>query len=349
MVQSKYFNKEFNLILKLLFEKKQISKKLFKGYNYDKIISISSRHLMIPSLYVNLKKKKYDFYCPSDFVNYCKEIYLINKSRNLSLVNDVKEISQNLNKNQIDHTFIKGSAHLFFNLYHDIGERMIGDIDILVNEKQCYKAFEIIKKIGYEKSKKYNFFENQSRHLKRQIGSKKLFAVEIHKKIIDKNKLVKIDENSFLQKKIKVKSIYIPNTKDMCLNNIYSSQINDRNHFTLNYDLRNIYDTFLILNKIHSINIFQKNKVLDRYFYVCNKLGITDLKFYENNFDFKLEFRLFYKSRNKLLNKLDKIFFLELFLLKERPMQLKEYIYNQEYRKFINNKLIKKFIRNKKL
>ena len=41
MVQSKYFNKEFNLILKLLFEKKQISKKLFKGYNYEKIISIS--------------------------------------------------------------------------------------------------------------------------------------------------------------------------------------------------------------------------------------------------------------------------------------------------------------------
>jgi hypothetical protein len=45
--------------------------------------------------------------------------------------------------------FMKGTGCLLSNVYADIGERMIGDIDMLVEEKNYLKTAELIMQLGY--------------------------------------------------------------------------------------------------------------------------------------------------------------------------------------------------------
>ena len=49
-------------------------------------------------------------------------------------------MSEILNNEKIDYVFIKGAAMLLGGYFTDIGERMIGDIDFLVNVKEIKKT-----------------------------------------------------------------------------------------------------------------------------------------------------------------------------------------------------------------
>ena len=45
---------------------------------------------------------------------------------------------------------MKGTANLLDNLYVDIADRMIGDIDFLVRDEDFLPAVEIVLKLGYK-------------------------------------------------------------------------------------------------------------------------------------------------------------------------------------------------------
>ena len=70
------------------------------------------------------------------FRKYIKKIYELNLERNNILIKEINEISDLLNKENINHVYIKGASLIISNDYDVKSERMIGDIDILVNEKQ---------------------------------------------------------------------------------------------------------------------------------------------------------------------------------------------------------------------
>ena len=53
-----FLSKEENLLIDILFSEKKLNKTQFKFIDYELLIKIASSHLMLPSLYVNLKKKK---------------------------------------------------------------------------------------------------------------------------------------------------------------------------------------------------------------------------------------------------------------------------------------------------
>ena len=116
--------------------------------NFEKLIKIASAHLMLPALFFNIHKKNLTCLFPEDFVDYIKNIYSINKARNEVLISEAKELSQLLHKNNINHIFLKGSALILSNVFEDIGERMIGDIDFIVQDKDKEK----IKNLLYNKN-----------------------------------------------------------------------------------------------------------------------------------------------------------------------------------------------------
>ena len=52
--------------------------------------------------------------------------------------------------NNIDHVFLKGAA-LVSSIYKDsLGIRMVGDIDILINNDQILKAKSLMEDYGYK-------------------------------------------------------------------------------------------------------------------------------------------------------------------------------------------------------
>ena len=90
--------------------------------NFDNLIKLASRHLMLPALFFNINKKNISYLFPEDFIEYIKNIYSINKARNTVLLKEAKELSELLYKNNINHIFLKGTALLLSNVF-EISER----------------------------------------------------------------------------------------------------------------------------------------------------------------------------------------------------------------------------------
>ena len=160
-----------DLAVKILTNKKFDSRGKLK-IDYGKLLYLLSSHLMIPSFYINLKIHKKLKYFQEDFIEYIKQIYLLNLERNQVLIEEVKYINSILKKELLKKfVFIKGSALIFDQIYNDLGERMIGDVDILVDDNHIKKTIRILKKNGYYSKNQENVFE--FRHEPRLINKKK--------------------------------------------------------------------------------------------------------------------------------------------------------------------------------
>jgi len=123
---------------------------LEESTNWDEVVKLGSSQLVLPAIYCRLKEKHLLNYLPEDLILYLEEITTINRNRNLGILNEVQEISQLFNKHHINHVFLKGTALLVGNYYKDIGERMVGDIDVLVASNQLQKAYDLMLREEYK-------------------------------------------------------------------------------------------------------------------------------------------------------------------------------------------------------
>ena len=193
---------EKRLIIKIIFEKENFDKNVYKKIDNKILIKILSSHLLIPIFYFKIKKLKLTKYFADELVQYLKEIYKINKSRNEVLIKETNAIVKILNKNNIDYVLLKGASFINSNLYDDNGIRMVGDIDILVNSKCILKASNLLLNHGYSIDKDTPLISSL-RHLRRFIHDKNLFGGELHKRLIEKVSFKKLRTNDILKNKIK--------------------------------------------------------------------------------------------------------------------------------------------------
>ena len=118
--------------------------------NFEKLIKLASGHLMLPALFFNIQKKKVSYLFPKDFIEYIQEISLpLIKLETRILLSEAKELSELFYKNNIKHIFLKGTALLLSNVFEDIGERMIGDIDFIIQHKDEEKVKKVLEKNNY--------------------------------------------------------------------------------------------------------------------------------------------------------------------------------------------------------
>ena len=305
-----------------------------KSIDLDKLVKLASSHLLIPCLYSKLSKSSIRKNLPKDFINYIKNIYQINKERNKTLIKEISEISEIFNKNNVNHVFLKGSANLISNLYEDIGERMVGDIDILVKKNQIAYANNLLKDNGYFENKIKLFIVVSTSHYPRHKKKNKVFAVELHSEILELNNSMILKPSEILRKKIQFRGIWVPNITDQYLSNIYNFQINDRGFYKLSYNYRTIYDAFLI-NKKNQINIEKEtyDKFLNAFFMICNELNIYIQSEYKKNKMKLIRFRL--KDRVKFYSIIDYYFINESYKLKFRFQQVCKFLSDKNYRKYL--------------
>ena len=328
---------EESFIINLLFSESTDKNINILNIDIEKLIKISSSHLIIPSLYKEIKFKNIENSVPKDLLKYFEFIYNENLKRNCNILNEIKQINFLLEKENIKPIFLKGAALSILDIHKDIGARMIGDIDLLVSEKQYENTYNILLKNGF-KSKANRFFEKKAIHKPRLTSKRNLFAVEIHNKLlIDKNFLIK--PNKVIDKAQNINGILTPNYNDLILHNIYSYEINDRANLFMNYSYKNYYDTYRIL-KNKSVNIKVNNRYFNDYFMKAKylKLGLNNISFKESMYT-KTRFKL--KKRYKLYYYLEnKIVWLFLKIL-QKPEQFKEFFKDKNYRKHVLNKIIK--------
>jgi hypothetical protein len=249
--------------------------------NFEKLITLTSGHLMLPALFFNIQKKKAAYLFPEDFIAYIKGIYTINKARNEILLDEAKELSELLVENNIKHIFLKGTALLLSNVFEDIGERMIGDIDFIIRHKDEEKIKKVLKYNNNCKSQKLNLWRLfKPTHLPRQVRENKTIAIEAHLELLEhKERWIfnsKVLRNNFNEG---IKTIKTPSTSFLFDHCIYALQIRDKGFFIPYHGHRCIYDIYkLDCKKSLTIHNIKKDIFKKHFFATIEKFNIFDLQ-----------------------------------------------------------------------
>ena len=279
--------------------------------NFDNLIKLASRHLMLPALFFNINKKNVSYLFPDDFIEYIKEIYSINKARNTVLLNEAKEMSELLYKNNINHIFLKGTALLLSNVFEDIGERMFCDIDFIVQHKDEGKVIKLLNKHNYF-GKSPALYQTlfkifKPKHIPRLKHKNKIMALELHTELLDCGwrNVFNIKEliNDF---KKETKTFKTPSKSFLFDHCIYATQIVDSAFFNSYHSHRSIYDIYKIncKNSLRIKNI-KKNIYIKHYFLTINKFKIFDIHITPTlmSYYFDESFKIFRKFSTNLTRK----------------------------------------------
>ncbi len=218
--------------------------------DWERVVWVSTGHLVFPALYLQLKRAGLLTELPTDLMDYMESYTSQNRDRNQQILDQAHQVAALLNKQGINPVFLKGTAHLLDQLYEDIAERMVGDIDLLVNENEMVKAAELLMNKGYEPLSLYNPKDmKMTKHYPRLIHNHKIAAVEIHRQLLmfpwDKD----FDGRFIIRNSRKLElpgSVYVPCDAHQIIHNILNFQINDFGYYYGWVSLRQGYDLFLL-------------------------------------------------------------------------------------------------------
>lgn len=268
---------------RILVEEEIKSKKV----DWDNVVKVSTAHYVFPALYCNLKRANFLHYLPSDLVEYMQHITSLNRERNQQIIEQAKELNEFLLANNIKPIFLKGTAFLLQGLYEDIAERMVGDIDFLVDSKEFKKTIELTQQFGYSvfhKDKVDNTILN--RHYPKMTKKDRIASIEIHYKMVS-NKSYRKFNYQFIGDSIKkIGSLnFLSNENDILMTCI-NHQLNNYNYLYYNISFRSSYDLFLLSKKAlphkaisnMDINLNLNNFLFSSHFLLGKILSIDFLK-----------------------------------------------------------------------
>ena len=251
--------------------------------NFENLMKLASNHLMLPALFFNINKKNLSHLFPEDFIECIKNIYSINKARNKILLKEAKELSELLYKNNINHIFLKGTALLLSNVFEDIGERMMCDIDFIIQHKNEKKVIKLLNKYNYFGSslKRHQtlFKIFKPKHMPRFINENKIMALELHTELLSAGwRHIFNSKNLISTFRDKVKTNKTPNKPFLFDHCIYALQINDKRIFNSHHSHRSIYDIYkLDCKKSLTIENIKKNIYIKHFFLTINKFKIFEI------------------------------------------------------------------------
>ncbi|WP_152604817.1 nucleotidyltransferase family protein [Psychroserpens jangbogonensis] len=252
--------------------------------DWEKFVFIASDYLVLTTCYCKLKQKNLLAYIPEELALYLEEITTINRNRNETLKDEISQISKILRTNKIDHVFLKGSALLVKNYYEDLGERMLGDIDILVDETKMETTYQLLidnNYIGTAQGISSRYFDHK--HLPRLQSDVNLAAVEVHKKVLSKTYKGILNTNKILDTKESVQDIYVPSDKHLLFHSILNFQANDSGYMYSKISFKSIYDLLILKRKTNlEFDDTFKPAYFKNYFSIA-KLFFSDLNSFESN------------------------------------------------------------------
>jgi hypothetical protein len=275
------------------------------------LVQYGSSQLVLPAIYGALKRKKLVDHAPIDLVFYLQEITDLNRKRNTAILKQINFLSKLLNRHQIEHVFLKGAAMLITKPYDALNERMVGDIDILVSEKDLAKAQQLLLDEGFNAvSNEFSFTkgvlsENYHKHLDRIAHPNYIAAVEIHRRLLLKeNHLISPDD--ILENKLQSKKQYwIPSKQHLWQHAILNWQYNDNGIIRNDLSFRTLVDVLYLGSKDLLLNLNTAPKSI-KYFYSLLSLFDGNYKNYSPRkkiiYKWKLQSKTFQKSHSFFIN-----------------------------------------------
>lgn len=313
--------------------------------DWEQFVFVASDFLVLTTCYCRLKEKQLLEYIPKELELYLEEITGINRNRNITLLNEIKSIANIFNQNKINYVFLKGAAYLVKNHFEDFGERMLGDIDVLVQESQINESYQLLLNHNYKSTKQgisAKYFNNK--HLPRLQSDVNLAAVEIHNKVLLNPYKGYLEVTDILNTKETVQQIFVPSDKHLLSHSILNFQANDSGHLFSRISMRSIYD-LLILNRKYNYNFEEiyKGSYFRKYFSIA-KIFFSDFNNHKSNSFINTLFLL--KLKHPWLKKIIDGFITKFVFFKTLlTTRIWHFIYNKNYRKDI----IKAYGKNSRL
>ena len=301
--------------------------------NFENLMKLASNHLILPALFFNINKKNLSHLFPEDFIECVKKVYLINKARNEVLLKEAKELSELLYKDNINHIFLKGTALLLSNVFEDIGERMMCDIDFIIQHKDEEKIKKVLQKNKYaSKDSNHSFHIFKPTHLPRMVNKNKTIGIEPHLELLEPKYRWFFNSKKLINDfKDVTKTIKTPAKSFLFDHCIYAIHIRDQGIIKSYHSHRSIYDIYKLDCK-HSltINNIKKNIFIKHFFITINKFKIFDIQIVPDLSSYYFE-KLF-RFSDPLLSLVFKIITKWLMII--------QLITNNDFRKYALNKLI---------
>lgn len=302
-----YILRFLRLLLDLNSNKEEIKTKIIDSqYFWDGIVELGSRHLILPAVYGNLKRKNILKLIPVDLERFLKDIYEKNGERNKKILLQIESLNDLFLKKNIDHIFLKGSALLLSNKFDVLNERMIGDIDILIRKQSILKARDLILKNGYK------FFNTEidftkglieKKHLNRMIHENQIAAVELHKEVLNGNKFRLLPSENLFSETVEIGRKKILNSKRLVEHIILNWRFNDYGVLKKTLSLRVVNDYINVSNSddtnvqgVNRLSLLKFNNYLKIYDY--------DRSILKNPFDYIFISKVNNKNFNILFNKI---------------------------------------------
>jgi len=213
---------------------------------------------VFPALYLNLKKAGLLPDLPPDLVEYMDEFACRNRERNQRIVDQAGEITVLLNEQGIEPVFLKGTAHVLDNLYDDIAERMMGDIDLLVRDQDMVRSAEVLISTGYKTLAPVDVhYIHSVKHYPRLFLEDRIAGVEIHRRFLrhpDSQALIKESVFQGVKKLNMRGSAYVLSNEHQVIQNIYHVQIDHDGGYFAELSLRQCYDLFLLAGRVNPVD-----------------------------------------------------------------------------------------------
>jgi len=271
---------------------------------WDRLVQLGSSQLVLPAIYGALKRKKLIDQAPKDLVSYLQEITDLNLKRNSSILKQIAFLSELFNRNQIEYVFLKGAAMLITKPYEAWSERMVGDIDVLVSEKDLFKTQQLLINEGFEAlSNEFSFTkgvfsENHNKHLKRITHPNYIAAVEIHRRLLIKENHL-IAPNNVIENKVQSKhGQWIPSKQHLWQHAILNWQYNDSGMARNALAFRSILDVLYLEPEDVMVELKMSSNA-SKHFYSLLSLYYGSYKTYHPKkklvYKWKLQSKFFYK------------------------------------------------------
>ena len=225
------------------------------------LIGLCSNHLVLPALYLKFRSHGLLDLFPDAYNRQLQEIYELNLDSNLKILRQVNALSALLHGAGIPHVYLKGTGNLLGGIYSDAGERMIGDIDFLVHEKDFFRATEILERQGYHpmvKAGYADFLPPDHHHYPRLIKKGEPATVEVHRLPVKAQYAKQLTTEMVFEECCPVEGnpgAFVPSFRHMFILNFIHTQLSDAGHRRMMPSLRGLYDGYLLWGRINSEEI----------------------------------------------------------------------------------------------
>lgn len=248
-------------------------------------IITGSNHLVLQTIYCKLVQHDLTTHIPSDVLAHLKYIYHLNYQRNSEILEQVNSINFHLGLQGIIPLYLKGVGNIIDNLYGNMAERIMHDIDFLVPDQQWEIATDILLKNGYVGIKKYE--PDKKMEMKHFPTLRKQGArapVEIHRLPVDYEFSDTFGAEEVWQNKKYVNgnfNCYVMSDSHKIIHNFIHSQLHHEGHLFANVFMRNIYDLLLLSKRENPEEVFSNmsnyHKQAASYLRIMNKgFGINE-------------------------------------------------------------------------